>query len=75
MPNAIDPYREALVIERKTVWPDALENAPTDRAERERIENQLHAVPAQAAELEYIRLHTGFCRQITVTAADLERLK
>ncbi|MGA2798285.1 MAG: hypothetical protein ABSE63_11945 [Thermoguttaceae bacterium] len=75
MPNAIDPYREALVIERKTIWPDTLENAPTAKAERERMETFLHANPAQAVELAYIRLHTGFCRQITVTPEDLERLK
>jgi hypothetical protein len=75
MPNTFDPYREALVIERKTIWPDSLENHPIDQAERERIETLLHANPAQAVELAYIRLHTGFCRQITVTAEDLERLK
>ena len=75
MPNAIDPYREALVIEQKTIWPDSLENPPIDQAERERIETLLHANPAQAVELAYIRLHTGFCRQITVTAEDLEHLK
>ena len=75
MPNAIDPYREALVIEQTTIWPESLENAPSDPAERERIEKLLHANPAEATELAYIRLHTGFCRQITITAADLERLK
>jgi hypothetical protein len=75
MPNAFDPYREALVIEQTTIWPDTLENAPTAQGERERIESLLHADPAHAAELAYIRLHTGFCRQITVTGDDLERLK
>ena len=35
----------------------------------------LHAEPARAAEIEYVRLYTGFCRRITVTQADLERLK
>ena len=75
MPNAFDPYREALVIEQTTIWPDSLENPPSDQAERERIEKRLHADPAQAADLEYVRLHAGFCRQITVTAEDLARLK
>jgi hypothetical protein len=75
MPNAIDPYREALVIEHTTIWPDTLENPPSATAERERIEKFLHANPAQAVELAYIRLHTGFCRQISVTPEDLERLK
>jgi hypothetical protein len=75
MSNVFDPYREALVIEHTTIWPDSLENPPTDQAERTRIETLLHAKPAEASELAYIRLHTGFCRQITVTANDLERLK
>ncbi len=75
MPNAFDPYREALVIETKTVWPDALPGAPIDDSARRRIEARLHGDPARAAELEYVRLHTGFIRKITVTAADLERLR
>ena len=75
MPNVFDPYREALVIEHTTIWPDSLENPPIDQAERERMEKLLHANPGAAVELAYTRLHTGFCRQITVTAEDLVRLK
>ena len=73
MPNTFDRYREALVVETKTIWPDELPNAPASESDRQRIEERLHAEPAQAAELEYVRLHVGFIRQITVTAADLER--
>jgi hypothetical protein len=72
MANAFDPYREALVVETRTIWPD--EFASLDEAERERIERLLHAQPQQCAELDYTRLHTGFCRDITVTQADLDRL-
>jgi hypothetical protein len=73
MGDPFDPYREALVVETTTVWPDELgQVGPTDR---ERIEGQLHADPARAAQLQYVRLYTGFCRRITVTEADLERLK
>jgi hypothetical protein len=75
MPNAFDSYREALVIEHTTIWPDSLEHPPTDQAERKWMETLLHSNPAEAADLTYIRLHTGFCRQITVTAEDMERLK
>jgi hypothetical protein len=75
MPNTFDPYREALVIETDTVWPDDLADLPREPSERQRIAEQLHAEPARAAELEYVRLHAGFLRQITVTAADLERLR
>jgi hypothetical protein len=99
MPNTFDRYREALVVETKTIWPDELPNSllkkgtgseptsencakndgsevpvPLIQHERRRIEERLHAEPAQAAELEYVRLHVGFIRQITVMAADLERL-
>lgn len=71
MPNTFDPYREALVIETKTVWPDDLSDAPHDEQQREQIAARLHADPAHAAELEYVRLHTGFIRKISVTPADL----
>lgn len=72
MPNEFDPYRDALVMEAVTVWPEEYED--WDPEARRRIEQQLHAAPAQAAELEYIRMHTGFRRQINVTPADIERL-
>jgi len=72
MADKFDPYREALVVEEKTIWPDELKDVAPQQ--RQRIEKQLHADAAQAAELEYVRLYTGFCRQITVTAADLSRL-
>ena len=72
MPNSFDPYREALVIEQETIWPEGLSREPLGDAERRRIEYRLHADPAGAAELEYVRLHAGFIRKITVTAADLK---
>jgi len=72
MANEFDAYREALVVETNTVWPDEL--LPSDPEVCQRIETVLHASPQDAAELSYERLHTGFCRQITVTAADLPRV-
>jgi hypothetical protein len=72
MANAYDPYREALVVENHTVWPDDYEDwSDTDKS---RVESLLHAAPQEAAELDYVRQHTGFARVITVTAADLERV-
>lgn len=72
MPNEFDPYREALVMEHTTVWPDAYDDwEPSDRS---RVETLLHADPKSCTDLAYIRQHSGFCRQITVTADDLERL-
>lgn len=73
MPDKFDPYREALVIEASTVWPADLPVVVL--ADRKRLEKNLHAAPQQAAHLNYIRLAAGFCRRITVTPADLERLK
>jgi hypothetical protein len=72
MPNEFDPYREALVMEQATSWPDAFEDwEPADRA---RVETALHADPKNCAEVTYLRQHSGFCRKITVTETDLERL-
>ena len=72
MGEPLDPYREALVVETYTVWPEELGEIDPER--RERIEQQLHAAPDKAAELEYVRLHTGFGRRITVTPEDLQRV-
>jgi hypothetical protein len=72
MADKFDPYREALIMETNTIWPDEYANMPA--AEKRRVETALHAEPEACAHLEYVRVHTGFCRQITVTAADLERL-
>ncbi len=75
MPNSYDPYRDAQAIETQTVWPADLPGAPSTEPQRQEIAARLHSDPAQAAELQYVRLHTGFVRKITVTAADLERLR
>ncbi|NDC62728.1 MAG: hypothetical protein EBZ59_01770 [Planctomycetia bacterium] len=72
MPNAFDPYRDALVVENHTVWPDEYED--WSRADKARVEALLHASPQDASELDYTRQHTGFARVITVTPADLERV-
>ena len=72
MPNVFDPYREALVVEQHTVWPDAYEDWSS--ADKQRVEALLHASPREATELDYVRQHTGFARVITVTPADLERV-
>ncbi len=71
MGEAFDPYRDALVVEQKTLWPDELAKLSED--EKARIEKALHADAAAVAELDYVRLHTGFGRTITVTQADVDR--
>jgi hypothetical protein len=72
MANEFDKYREALVMEHTTTWPADYDHwAPDSKA---KIETLLHAEPEQAVDLEYVRQHTGFLRQIVVTEADLQRL-
>jgi hypothetical protein len=70
--NPWNPYRESLVQESETIWPEELHLVSP--ADRQRIADQLHADPAKAEKLEYVRLYTGFSRRITVTAADVTRL-
>jgi hypothetical protein len=70
--DKFDPYREALVMETNTIWPAEYEEWPP--AERQAVEERLHADPAACSQLEYVRTHTGFCRQITVTPADVARV-
>ncbi len=67
-----DPYREALVLETNTIWPE--EHADLAPEEKRRLEEALHADPEKCPKLEYVRLHTGFCRQITVAAEDIQRV-
>ena len=72
MADDYDPYREALVIEQVTVWPEEYDD--WEPGERDRVAERLHAEPDKVAQLEYLRMHTGFRRQITVTPQDLERI-
>jgi hypothetical protein len=71
MADKFDPYREALVVETETIWPEGSDVPP---AEQTRLATLLHADPAGAEQLEYVRTHTGFCRRIVVTDADIERV-
>ena len=72
MPDTFDPYREALIMETETIWPPQFDDLPL--SDKAKIEQQLHAKPDACGNLEYVRMHTGFCRQITVTEADVQRL-
>lgn len=71
MANAFDPYREALVVESQTIWPESCED--WSAADKGRVAALLHASPREAENLDYVRQHTGFARVITVTTADLDR--
>jgi len=71
--DAFDPKREKLVMETKTIWsPECGNVAPEEAA---RIADLLHNDPERTSQIRYTRSHTGFIREITVTPADLERLR
>ena len=70
--DKFDPYREALVMETNTVWPADYDELPA--TEKSALEAKLYANQASCGQIEYVRTHTGFCRQITVTPADVQRL-
>ncbi len=72
MADKFDPYREALVMETITVWTDDYDHVSAE--EKASIESALHADPENCSEIEYVRMHSGFCRKITVTEDDLERV-
>jgi hypothetical protein len=72
MADKFDPYREALIVETETHWPEEYDD--WEPRERARIEHLLHSKPEDAADLEYVRTHTGFCRKITVTPDDIQRV-
>jgi len=72
MPNAFDPYREALVVETNTIWPAEYEG--WDTAQKLVVETRLHGDPQACANMDYVRMHTGFCREVTVTPEDIQRL-
>jgi len=91
MPDKFDPYREALVVETNTIWPSrpdestdvsvidvsAIDVSVIDVSvhDKQQIANALHSDPEKAVHLEYVRTHTGFCRQITVQPEDVDRLR
>ena len=73
MADKFDPYREALIVETRTIW--AADYDYLESAERARLEEGLHSDPKNCADMKYVRVTTGFCRQLTVTPDDLERLE
>ncbi len=72
MSDDFDAYREALVMETDTFWPE--EYSDLGDEQRAEIEGRLHADAESCADIEYVRVHTGFCRVINATADDIERV-
>lgn len=67
-----DPRVDSLVVETRTFWGDDVGDL-TDE-EKAVIARAIHAEPHLASSIAYERAHTGFTREITVTAADIARL-
>lgn len=63
---------DSIVAELRTEWSPEVPDLPADR--RREIARWLHAHADQAAKIAYDRTPTGFCRTITVTAEDVERV-
>ena len=72
MADKFDPYREALVMETATVGPEEYDHLGVE--EKQQIADALHADPESVSVLSYVRVHTGFCREITVTEDDIDRV-
>jgi hypothetical protein len=62
---------DRMVAELRTVWSREVADLPAER--REELARWLHDHADQAELVSYDRTHTGFCRTITVTAADVEK--
>jgi hypothetical protein len=67
-----DRKLEILVMERRTSFAPELTELSDD--DRRWLAEALHAEPHRAAQVRYERQHTGFCREIVATRADVERL-
>ena len=72
MADQYDPYREALIVEVDTQWPEEYDD--WEPGERARVERLLHASPDKASQLEYVRTHSRFCRRIVVSPEDIARV-
>jgi hypothetical protein len=70
--NKFDPRVDSLVVETRTAW--APECGQLSDEDKSWLAAAIHRKPHLAGQIAYQRTHTGFIREITVTAADVERL-
>lgn len=67
-----DPRVDSLVMETRTAWdPSVGKLSDEDKAW---LATVVHQQPEKAAKIAYERSHTGFTREITVTAEDIARI-
>lgn len=70
--NKFDRRMESLVVETRTQFAPEIIGLSKDDAAW--ISKAIHAQPQLAAQISYERAHTGFIREIVVSAADIARL-
>ncbi|MFV0445207.1 MAG: hypothetical protein ACK5Q5_16645 [Planctomycetaceae bacterium] len=70
--NKFDPRVDSLVVETKTIFGDDMRDLSDE--DRRWLAVAIQRKPHLASQVKYERTHTGFTREITVTAADIERL-
>ena len=67
-----DARVDSLVIETRTFWDPSIGKLAEE--DKEFLAKMVHRSPARAAKVAYNRSHTGFTREITVTADDITRI-
>ena len=67
-----DARVDSLVMEAKTLWDPSV--GKLSEEDKQFLAKMVQREPAKASKIEYWRSHTGFTRQITVTADDIARI-
>ena len=70
--NKFDRRLESLVVETRTSFSPDITGLSADDSHW--ISTAIHQKPQLASKISYERAHTGFIRDIVVTAADIARL-
>ena len=64
-----DARVDSLVIESRTNWDASV--GKLSEEDKTFLSRMVHRTPAKATKIAYSRSHTGFTREITVTAEDI----
>ena len=67
-----DSRVDSLVIESRTQWDSSVGKLSDE--DKTFLARMVHQSPAKATKIAYWRSHTGFTREITVTAEDIARI-
>ena len=67
-----DARVDSLVIENRTEWDPSVGTLTEE--DKNFLAKMVHRAPAKAKKIAYWRSHTGFTREITVTADDIARI-